>query len=342
MTATLPAPTAAELDRRTSGQAWRAEVRRLAARAGRRHPGAQLPGARDPGRRRPRRRLPRAVPDRRGQRRRRRSSSPASTSWPRRRRSSAPDKTVLIPDANAGCSLADTITADQLRAWKAEHPGAVVVSYVNTTAEVKAETDICCTSSNAVEVVESIPADREVLFLPRPVPRRPRPARHRPRRTCTSGWASATCTPASPPPTCGQRVEDDPDAELLIHPECGCATSALWMVVRRRSCPPSGSTILSTGGMLDAGPADDGASACSSPPRPACCTSCARPTRSPTSSRSTPRGLPVHEDDHAGEAAALAARGPRRGRPSTRRSPPAPGPRSRRMVAIGTPSPVGE
>ena len=68
--------------------------------------------------------------------------------------------------ARAGCSLADTITADQLRAWKAEHPGAVVVSYVNTTAEVKAETDICCTSSNAVEVVESIPADREVLFLP--------------------------------------------------------------------------------------------------------------------------------------------------------------------------------
>ena len=78
----------------------------------------------------------------------------------------APEKTVLVPDAAAGCSLADTITADQLRAWKAEHPGAVVVSYVNTTAEVKAETDICCTSSNAVEVVESIPADREVLFLP--------------------------------------------------------------------------------------------------------------------------------------------------------------------------------
>ena len=76
------------------------------------------------------------------------------------------DKTVLIPDARAGCSLAETITADQLRAWKAEHPGAVVVSYVNTTAAVKAETDICCTSSNAVEVVQSIPADQEVLFCP--------------------------------------------------------------------------------------------------------------------------------------------------------------------------------
>src|ERR671929_208874 len=78
----------------------------------------------------------------------------------------SPEKTVLIPDAAAGCSLADTITAGQLRAWKAEHPGAVVVSYVNTTAEVKAETDICCTSSNAVDVVASIPADREVLFCP--------------------------------------------------------------------------------------------------------------------------------------------------------------------------------
>ncbi len=78
----------------------------------------------------------------------------------------APDKTVLIPDARAGCSLADSIDAEQLRAWRSEHPGAVVVSYVNTTAEVKAQTDICCTSSNAVEVVDSIPADRPVLFLP--------------------------------------------------------------------------------------------------------------------------------------------------------------------------------
>src|SRR6476469_6067343 len=67
-----------------------------------------------------------------------------------------PDKTVLLPDLDAGCSLADSITADELRAWKAQHPGAVVVMYVNTTAEVKAETDYCCTSSNAVQVVEHI------------------------------------------------------------------------------------------------------------------------------------------------------------------------------------------
>src|SRR5947209_3464768 len=78
----------------------------------------------------------------------------------------SPDKTVLIPDQRAGCSLADSITADDLAAWKAEHPEAVVVSYVNTTAAVKALTDICCTSSNAVDVVASIDPEREVLFLP--------------------------------------------------------------------------------------------------------------------------------------------------------------------------------
>src|SRR5207249_10481550 len=78
----------------------------------------------------------------------------------------SPEKTVLIPDAGAGCSLAASITADQLRAWKAENPGAVVVSYVNTTAEVKAETDFCCTSGNARAVIEAIPEEREILFLP--------------------------------------------------------------------------------------------------------------------------------------------------------------------------------
>ena len=78
----------------------------------------------------------------------------------------SPDKTVLIPDLAAGCSLAETITAEQLVAWKAEHPGAVVVAYVNTSAVVKAESDVCCTSSNAVDVVRSIPEDREILFLP--------------------------------------------------------------------------------------------------------------------------------------------------------------------------------
>src|SRR6201997_1912757 len=78
----------------------------------------------------------------------------------------SPEKTVLLPDLGAGCSLAASITGDQLRAWKAQHPGAVVVSYVNTTAEVKAESDYCCTSGNARQVIEAIPADRHILFLP--------------------------------------------------------------------------------------------------------------------------------------------------------------------------------
>jgi quinolinate synthase len=78
----------------------------------------------------------------------------------------SPDKTVLIPDLEAGCSMSDMITVEQLRAFKARHPGAVVVCYVNSTAAIKAESDICCTSSNAVRVVESIPKDREILFIP--------------------------------------------------------------------------------------------------------------------------------------------------------------------------------
>ena len=78
----------------------------------------------------------------------------------------SPSKTVLLPSLDAGCSLAASITAEQLRTWKAEHPGATVVAYVNTSADVKAESDICCTSSNAVDVVGSIPEDHEILFLP--------------------------------------------------------------------------------------------------------------------------------------------------------------------------------
>src|ERR687891_104921 len=130
----------------------------------------------------------------------------------------SPEKTVLVPDAAAGCSLADTITADQLRAWKAEHRGAAVVSYVNTTAEVKAETDVCCTSSNAVEVVESIPADREVLFLPDQFL-----GAHVQRVTGRQNmriWMGECHVHAGISPTdLRASVEAAPDAELLIHPE---------------------------------------------------------------------------------------------------------------------------
>jgi quinolinate synthase len=162
----------------------------------------------------------------------------------------APDKTVLIPDAAAGCSLADSITADQLREWKAEHPGAVVVSYVNTTAEVKAETDICCTSSNAVEVVESIPSDREVLFLPDQF--LGAHVRRVTGRDNVHVWAGECHVHAG---INGQeltaRAAEDPDAELFIHPECGCATSALYLA-GTGAVEPERVKILSTGGMLDA------------------------------------------------------------------------------------------
>lgn len=162
----------------------------------------------------------------------------------------APDKTVLIPDANAGCSLADSIDADQLRAWKAEHPGAVVVSYVNTTAAVKAETDICCTSSNAVEVVASIPADREVLFLPDQFL-----GAHVRRITGRENmhvWAGECHVHAGiSGRSLTATVEANPGADLFVHPECGCATSALYLA-GAGAVPPERVKILSTGGMLDA------------------------------------------------------------------------------------------
>ncbi|MBO0891156.1 MAG: quinolinate synthase NadA, partial [Acidothermales bacterium] len=162
----------------------------------------------------------------------------------------SPDKTVLIPDERAGCSLADSINADQLRAWKAEHPDAVVVAYVNTTAEVKAETDVCCTSSNAVEVVESIPADREVLFLPDVF--LGAHVRRVTGRTNMHVWHGECHVHAGiDGGTLAARAEADPDAELFVHPECGCATSALYLA-ENGAVERDRVHILSTGGMLEA------------------------------------------------------------------------------------------
>ncbi|CAM04987.1 quinolinate synthetase [Saccharopolyspora erythraea NRRL 2338] len=162
----------------------------------------------------------------------------------------SPDKTVLIPDERAGCSLADSITAAQLREWKAQHPDAVVVSYVNTTAEVKAETDICCTSSNAVDVVDSIPADREVLFCPDQFL-----GAHVKRETGRENlhiWAGECHVHAGiNGPELAERAAASPDADLFIHPECGCATSALYLA-GEGTLPKDKVKILSTGGMLDA------------------------------------------------------------------------------------------
>jgi quinolinate synthase len=161
----------------------------------------------------------------------------------------SPDKRVLIPTAAAGCSLADTIDADQLRSWKAEHPGAVVVAYVNTSAEVKAESDICCTSSNAVDVVASIPPDQPVLFLPDQFL-----GAHVKRLTGRDNmhiWMGECHVHAGISPSdVRDQVAAHPDAELLIHPECGCATSALWLT-GTGDFPADRTHILSTGGMAD-------------------------------------------------------------------------------------------
>src|SRR5256884_6553769 len=153
-----------------------------------------------------------------------------------------PDKRVLIPDLDAGCSLADSITAEQLREWKAQHPGAVVVSYVNTTAEVKAESDYCCTSGNAKAGVEAIPADREILFLPdmflgvwleRVTGRK------------LTIWLGECHVHAGiRPPDIERWQQDAPHAELLVHPPSGCASQCMAFGNDRTH-------ILSTEGMIN-------------------------------------------------------------------------------------------
>jgi quinolinate synthase len=164
----------------------------------------------------------------------------------------SPDKTVLLPDLKAGCSLADSITADQLRAWKAEHPGAIVVMYVNTTAEVKAETDYCCTSSNAVRVVEHIRRehgqDVEILFGPDMwlgayVERVTGKRMH--------VWDGECHVHAGIRPRDISDVRAAyPGAEFMIHPECGCTTQVMEYVAAG-DVDPERTHMLSTGGMLD-------------------------------------------------------------------------------------------
>ena len=163
-----------------------------------------------------------------------------------------PDKTVLLPDLDAGCSLADSITADELRVWKAANPGAVVVMYVNTTAEVKAETDYCCTSSNAVQVVEHIwrehGDDTEILFGPdmflgayveKVTGRR------------MKVWNGECHVHAGIRPRDIAAVrEANPGADFLIHPECGCSTSVMEYVAAG-DVDAENTHMLSTGGMLE-------------------------------------------------------------------------------------------
>jgi len=150
----------------------------------------------------------------------------------------SPEKTVLLPDPEAGCFLADMITAGDIRAWRGKHPGGLVVSYVNTSAEVKAESDYCCTSANACQVVNALPKGPDVLFVP----------------DANLGWYAQKVTGRKLHLWNGHcyvhhKITDEildralkryPKAELLVHPECRCTPKAMAM----------GAHILSTGGML--------------------------------------------------------------------------------------------
>ena len=163
----------------------------------------------------------------------------------------SPEKTVLIPDVDAGCSLADAITPDQLRAWQARHPGAITVMYVNTTAAVKALTDYCVTSANAVAVVEHILREYgpevEILFGPDMflgayVERRIGRSLH--------VWDGECHVHAGIRPRDIEQVRaEHPGADFLIHPECGCSTSVMEYVAAG-DLEPAGVHMLSTGGML--------------------------------------------------------------------------------------------
>ena len=138
-----------------------------------------------------------------------------------------PDKKVLIPDLAAGCSLSDTITADELRKWKADHHGAITVGYVNTTAEVKSELDYCCTSSNAVNVVKSIPEDKEILFLP-DMFLGSYVAKMTNRKNMYI-WAGECHVHAGiRSKDIQEKLNQYAQAEFLVHPECGCTTSIMY------------------------------------------------------------------------------------------------------------------
>ena len=161
-----------------------------------------------------------------------------------------PDRRVLLPDHAAGCSLAESITVDELRAWKAQHPGARVVMYVNTSAAVKAETDYCCTSTNAVDVVRHIwredGDDTEILFGPdmflgayveKTVGRK------------LQVWLGECHVHVGiRPEDLDRKRAEHPDAELLVHPECGCTTSVMEYVAAG-DVDSAGTHLLSTGAM---------------------------------------------------------------------------------------------
>lgn len=158
------------------------------------------------------------------------------------------ERTVLLPDLRAGCSLAASLTAEELVKWKAQYPDAVVVSYINTSAAVKAESDYCCTSANAAKVVRSIPAEKRVLFVP-----------DRYLASVVARQAQRTNVIAYPgychvhrtikPEHVADIMQQHPDIELLLHPECGCVSSCMEKAFDG-TLPQDRTFFLSTEGML--------------------------------------------------------------------------------------------
>jgi len=149
-----------------------------------------------------------------------------------------PDKLVLIPDLQAGCSLADMVVAQHVRQWRAQHPDGIVVGYINTSAAVKAECDYCCTSSNAVKVVESLPADKEILFIPDYYLGTYVKAKTKRNIHLWKGYCPAHAVIL--PERIDELRDQHPDAEFLMHPECGCLTKQMDLADQ----------ILSTEGMV--------------------------------------------------------------------------------------------
>ena len=161
----------------------------------------------------------------------------------------SPEKKVLIPDLEAGCSLSDSITVEQLKKWKNEHPGAVTVGYVNTTAEIKSELDYCCTSSNAVNVVKAIPSTQDVLFLP-DMFLGSYVAKMTGRKNMYI-WAGECHVHAGITSSdIDKKLESMTNAEFLVHPECSCTSPMLYDIAsgnyKNRQVQ-----VLSTEGMMN-------------------------------------------------------------------------------------------
>jgi len=160
----------------------------------------------------------------------------------------SPQKRVLLPDLRAGCSLAATISADDVRTWKAQFPGYIAVGYVNTTAEVKAELDYCCTSGNVLDVIDAIPEDKGILFLP-DFFLGSHVRRMRPNRQIEVWMGECHVHKGIRPDVLNQARAEYPEAEVLVHPECGCAGQLIYSM-GRGDINPEGLHITSTEGMI--------------------------------------------------------------------------------------------